>query len=397
MKLLTLLVACIATSAAYGQQPPKAQETPKKDTSVQDEMNRRMQAMRKSESNGVSVRLKDIARFRGVRSNSLMGVGVVFGLQATGDSRKNPQVAQAIANYLKTMNQDVDWRNIDPRNGALVMVTAELPPFATNGQQIDVTISSLGDATSLRGGTLLRTELFAVGDNETIYAVCQGAISIGGFGASAGGNSNQVGFLTAGRIPAGGTVEQGAPTKLVYDGKMFVELQDADMTTATRLQEAINKRYPEFNAVAENGGTISVQLPKNTNPVVALSKLEEIQVSVDNAAIVIINEKTGAIAIGGNVRIAPVAIASGSISVRIEEEVSVSQPNPFSQGTTEVVANQRVSTNESDANIAVMAPNTTVADLARIFQELRLKASDIINILQLLRQQGALKAKVIIQ
>jgi flagellar P-ring protein FlgI len=364
---------------------------------VSDEMARRMQAMRRSESNGVTVRIKDIARFRGVRSNSIMGIGVIIGLQGSGDSRRNPQVAQAISNYFKSMNQDIDIRMMDPKNSAMVMVTADLPPFATNGQSLDITVSSLGDATSLRGGTLLRTELYAVGDNETVYALAQGAVSIGGFSAGSGGNKNQVGFLTAGRVPTGALVEVGAPTKLVYDNKMYIELQDADMTTAVRVQDAINKRNPDFNAVAENGGTISVSLIKGMNPVVAMSKLEEINVQVDNAAVVIINEKTGSIAIGGNVRIAPVAIATGSISVKIEEEVSVSQPNPFSQGQTAVVANQRVQASESDANIAVMAPNTTVADLARIFQELRLKASDIINILQLLRQQGALKAKVIIQ
>ena len=413
MKFLSVLSLAIIASFSLAQQggqsrPGGAQgdkvgllkdttQTLPKDDKARQEMMRRMQMMQKAESNGVSVRIKDVARFRGVRSNTLMGVGVVVGLKGTGDTRKNPQSAAAIANYMKSLGQDVDPALIEPKNCAVVFVRAELPAFATNGQLMDVTVASAGDAQSLQGGLLLRSELYAIGDKETVYAVGEGQVSIGGFGASAGGNSASVGFSTAGRIPSGAIVEQGAPTKLVYDGKMYIELADADLTSAQRIQEAINRKYPEFNAEAENGGTISVTLPKGMSQVQAMSRLEEINVMVDNAAVVVINEKTGSIAIGGNVRIAPVAIASGSISVKIEESVSVSQPNPFAKGDTTVVANQKVSADQGEADIAVMAPNTTVADLARIFQELRLKATDIINILQILRQQGALKAKLVIQ
>ena len=405
MKTLTFFSILLAASVSGAQQssPPtnggtqSTQGTQEKGGKVTQEMSRRMQNMQKAESNGVQVRLKDVARFRGVRGNSLLGVGVVVGLKGTGDTRKNPQSAAAIANYMKSLGQSVDPSSIEPKNCALVFVRAELPAFATNGQVTDLTVASAGDAQSLQGGLLLRTELYAVGDNETVYAVGEGALSIGGYGASSGGSSASVGFLTAGRVPSGAVVERGAPTKLVYDGKMYIELQDADLTTADRIQEAINKKYPDFQASAETGGTISVTLPKGMSPVQAMSRLEEITVMVDNAAVVVINEKTGSIAIGGNVRIAPVAIASGSISVKIEESVSVSQPNPFSQGTTQTVANQTVSADQGTADIAVRAPNTTVADLARIFQELRLKSSDIINILQILRQQGALKARLVIQ
>lgn len=391
-KFFTLLFLVFAT-IIFAQDAKVSQ----KDQEIKDEMNRRMQQMRKAEANGVSVRIKDVSRFRGVRSNKLMGVGVVVGLQGTGDSRKNLQVSQAIQNYMRSMNFDIDVSRMDIRNGAMVIVSADLPPFATNGQVIDVTVSTFGDAQSLRGGQLLRTELYAIGDNETIYALAEGTVSTGGYGASAGGNQQQVGFLTAGRIASGGIVERGAPTKLVYDGKMYVELFESDMTTATRVQEAINKRLPEFDAFAETGATISVNLPKGMNPIVAMSKLEEVTVLVDNAAVVVINEKTGAIAIGGNVKIAPVAIALGSISVNIVEDVSVSQPNPFSKGETTVIANQRVNADQQQAEVAVVAPNTTIADLARIFQELRLRPNDIINILQLLKQQGALKARLIFQ
>ncbi|MEI7576682.1 MAG: flagellar basal body P-ring protein FlgI [Armatimonadota bacterium] len=393
--ILLLAAACIGTAQNVPLVKPSGKiDEPK---TSQGELDRRVKMMNLDEKNGVSVRLKDISRFRGIRGNQLMGFGLVIGLAGTGDTRRNPQAAAALSNYLKSINMDAQLSNMEPKNAAWVVVTAELPAFTTNGQQLDVTVSSAGDAQSLRGGTLLRTELYAVGDNETIYTIAQGSVSISGFGAAAGGNQSTTGFMTVGRVPNGGIVERGAPTKLVYDGKMYLELMDSDLTTASRIQEMINKKYPELNAVAENGQTISVNAPKGVNPITTMARLEEMTVNVDNAAIVIINEKSGAITIGGNVKIAPSVIAVGSISVEIQEQVSVSQPNPFSKGTTEVVANQRVNANQGEADVAVLAPNTTVADLARIFQELRLKANDIINILQLLRQQGALKARLIIQ
>lgn len=397
MKSSLLLVALLAGSAFAQTAPNQNSGTGKPGSSIEQERNRRMNEIRRTETDGVSVRLKDIARFRGVRANHLMGVGVVFGLEGTGDTRRNPQAAKAIANFLRGMGQDVDPATIDPKNGALVMVTADLAPFANNGAAMDVTVTSLGDAKSLRGGTLLRTEMYAVGDTETVYALAQGAVSIGGYSAQSGGNKDQVGFTTVGRVPQGAIVEQGAPTKLVYDGQMFIELADPDFTTASRLQEAIAKKHPEFHPMAEDGGTIVVDLPPGLTPTRAMAKLEGITVNVDNAAIVVINEKTGSIAIGGNVRIAPVAIATGTISVRIEQDLAVSQPNPFSNGQTVAVASPRIQTSEGEADVAVVAPNATVADLARIFQELRLPATQIINILQLLRQQGALKAKLVIQ
>jgi flagellar P-ring protein precursor FlgI len=292
---------------------------------------------------------------------------------------------------------DAQLSNMETKNAAWVIVTAELPPFTNNGQTIDVTVSSAGDAQSLRGGTLLRTELYPVGETEKFCAIAQGPMSIGGYGVGAGGNQSSTGHTTVGRVPGGAIVEQGAPTKLVYDGRMYVELMDPDFTTANRVQEAINKSFPELGAVAENGQTISIVATKAVNPISIMAKIEGLTVNVDNAALIIINERSGAITISGNVRIAPSAVAVGSISVEIREQVSVSQPNPFSKGETAVVANQQVSATQGEADIAVLAPNTTVADLARIFQELRLRANDIIVILQNLRQQGALKARLIIQ
>ena len=396
MKLLTTLLILVSGTIGLAQ-VPTTKPTAKPDDGKATELDRRLKMMNNDEKNGVQVRLKDISRFRGIRGNQLMGFGLVIGLTGTGDTRRNPQAAAALANYLKTINMDAQLSNMEPKNAAWVIVTAELPPFTTNGQTIDVTVSSAGDAQSLQGGTLLRTELYAVGNNEKFYAIAQGNMSIGGYGVAAAGNQSKTGHTTVGRIASGAIVEEGAPVKLVYDGKMYIELMDPDLTTANRVQEVINKSFPELNAVAENGQTISVVASKGVNPISIMAKLEALTVNVDNAALVIINERSGAITISGNVRIAPCAVAIGSISVEIREQVSVSQPNPFSKGETAVVANQQVSATQGEADIAVVAPNTTVADLARIFQELRLRANDIIVILQALRQQGLLKARLIIQ
>jgi flagellar P-ring protein precursor FlgI len=283
------------------------------------------------------------------------------------------------------------------KNVAAVMVTAELPPFSTNGQQIDVTVESLGDAKSLVGGTLLQTTLYAAGDRQTVYAAAQGSITIGGYDVSAGGSSASKGHVTAGRIPGGGLVERGAPTKLVYDGKMYLELDTPDLTTAQRVATKLNEQLPSLMASAQNGGTIALSLPDGMTPVEAMSKIEAVKVMSDSPATIVVNEKTGTIVIGANVRVGPAAIAQGSLTVRIDTVYDVSQPRPFTNGQTIVTSESAVTANEPNAQVATLAPNTTVQDLARVFQALQLKAKDIIAILQALRQQGALKARIITQ
>jgi flagellar P-ring protein precursor FlgI len=345
----------------------------------------------------VSAQLKDIARFRGIRPNTLTGVGLVMGLEGTGDTQRISATRAALVNYLRRSGLDVDPRQLDSRNVALVMVTADLPPFSVNGQRIDVTITSIGDAKSLRNGTLLLTELRAAGNPETVYATASGAVSVGGYSVSQNGNSQQKGFVTVGRIPAGGMVENGAPTTMVFDGRMFIELDEPDITTAKRVEDAILKRHPEFRPVASNGGTIEVVLPEGLTPVAAMSRLEKVTVETDNAALIVINEKTGAIVMGGNIRVAPVAFAYGSLTIRVEEQVFVSQPNSFSNGQTVTGRDTQAGATEDLAKTAVTNPNTTVADLAQIFRRLDLTAGDIIAILQALRQQGALKARVVMQ
>jgi flagellar P-ring protein precursor FlgI len=278
------------------------------------------------------------------------------------------------------------------------MITAELPPYATNGLPIDVSVQSMGDAKSIACGTLLQAPLFAAGDHETVYAMAQGSITLGGFDVSAGGSSVSKNFVTAGRVPGGALVQKGAATKVIYpEGKMYIDLDAADITTSQRIAGRISEAYPFLKPVALNAGTVEITLPTGSSDVQTMSQIEQLDVMVDSTGTIVVNEKTGTIVMGGNVRVGPAVIAHGSLNVRIDEEVIISQPAPLSQGKTVVTGQSTIGAGETNAQIATIAPTTTVSDLARIFEVLELKAADIISILQGLRQQGALKARIITQ
>jgi len=227
--------------------------------------------------------------------------------------------------------------------------------------------------------------------------MAQGALNLGGFDVAAGGSAQSKNFVTAGRVPDGGVVERGAPTKLVYDGKIYLELNQPDLTTAMRVASKITQTFPNLNATASDGSTIEMSLPQGLAPMEAMSRIEELSVFADTQESIVVNEKTGTIVIGGNVRIGPAAIVHGSLSVQIDQDVMVSQPNPFSLGTTQTTTKTNIDVNEQNADVVSFAPNTTVADLAKVFYALKLKASDVISILQALREQGALKARIITQ
>jgi flagellar P-ring protein FlgI len=404
--LTITLLACAAGVLAQGAPatPPTqggATEASKQqallDKIRRDEALAKQQAIQRGEQEGVEVRIKDIARFRGVRPNQLIGTGLVVGLAGTGDTKKSVITSEIVSNLFRQMGITVPASQIDMKNVAAVMITAELPPFATNGQTIDVTVEAIGDSKSLVGGTLLQTSLHAAGDRQTVYAAAQGAIAIGGFDVGAGGSSSSKGHVTAGRIPGGAIVERGAPTKLTYDGKMYLELDTADLTNAQRVATKLREEIPQLLATAQNGGTIELTLPDGMSPVEVMSRIEAVKVMSDTPATIVVNEKTGTIVIGGNVRVGPAAIAQGSLTVRIDSIFNVSQPRPLTDGATVVTQESVVTANEPNAQVATLAPNTTVQDLARVFQALQLKAKDIIAILQALRQQGALKARIITQ
>ncbi len=388
-------MACLVSAQTRSATPPvsgRAQQA----KADQDQL-RKQQEIVQAEKNGVDVRIKGIAHFRGIRTNQLMGTALVVGLAGTGDTRKSIVTQQIISNMFKMFGIKLDPTQLDMKNVAAVIVTADLPPFATNGQAIDVAVQSIGDAKSLVGGTLLQCALYAAGDQNTVYATAQGSVNVGGFDFGQGGSSAKKNHVTAGRVAEGGIVERGASTKLVYDGRMYLDLNQPDLTTAQRVAAKINDNLMGFNAIATDGGSIEMTLPEGIAPVEAMSRIEELHVFADTQETIVINEKTGTIVIGGNVRIGPAAIVHGSLNVKIDQDVRVSQPEAMSFGTTQVTTKTTIDVKEQKAEVASIAPNTTVADLAKVFHALQLKASDVIAILQALREQGALKARIISQ
>lgn len=351
----------------------------------------------KGEQEGVEVRLKDIARFRGIRAQQLKGIGLVTGLAGTGDSKKSAVTRELFANYFKELGIKINSADVDNKNVAAVMITAELPPFATSGQYLDISVETIGDAKSLVGGTLIQSFMYLVGDNQTVYAAAQGALTVGGYDVSAGGSSSSKGHVTAGTIPGGAIVEKALPAKFVFDNRMYLDLDEPDITTAQRVSDKLKALYPQFMPHADNAGTISMTLPEGMSPIQAMSQIEPVKVMSDAQATIVIDEKTGTIVFGANVKVGPAAIAQGSLNVRIDTIFDVSQPAPFSKGETVVVPNSNITVDEKNAKVATIAPNTTVQDLAKMFQALHLKPSDIISILRALRTQGALKARIISQ
>lgn len=349
-----------------------------------------------AQGEGPTARIKDITRLRGVRANQISNLGIVVGLQGTGDSKNSPWAQQAIQNLVKEFGISLDARSANLKNIALVMVTAELPPFVRPGSRIDVTVSSVGDAKSLQGGYLLQTPLYAPGNRNVAYAVAMGAVSIGGFGAAQGGSSRQKNHLTVGLITNGALVERSVPTQIEFNGTLFLELFEQDFTTAKRIAEAINSNCPDLRAIAYDGGGVEIQAvdPKKFDPVDAVSRVEMLTIVPDIAATIVINERTGTIVVGGEVKIGPAMVAHGGLVVKINQYNEVIQPLPLSRGTTETQTNTEVNVQESKVNIGVIKPNATIEDLAKIFRALRVTPTDMIAIIQALKAQGAIKAEV---
>lgn len=356
------------------------------------------QAVDAAEQNGVEVRIKDIARLRGVRSNQLLGYGLVVGLEGTGDTRKTPFTNTLLANAMRKFGTVVDETQLNAKNIATVAITAELPPFAAPGNSIDVTVQSIGDAKSLQGGFLLQAPLYGAANDQHAIVVAQGAISIGGFNFGGGGTSVQRNHVNVGRVLSGGIVERAVPYQMVFPGgKLYLELEDGDFTTAQRVAAAIAEVMPSLSPRAQDGGTIELRLPEGDDPVITYAKIEALKIHADIPAVVVVNERTGTIVIGGNVRLGPAIVAQGNLQVIIERTPVISQPNPLSGGTTVKDEQNTVTINEERANMAVVGPNATVSDLAKIFQALKVSPRDIVAILDALREQGALKARVKLQ
>ena len=342
-----------------------------------------------------TVRIKDIARFDGVRDNQLFGLGLVIGLEGTGDGRGSQANVQMVANMLERFGITVDRGALRLRNVAAVMVTADLPAFARPGDRIDVTVSSIGDARSLQGGFLLQTPLQAA--DGQVYAVAQGPVSIGGFNVRSGGSQSQRNHVAVGIVPGGGIVERFVPTTVVQDGYLTLLLTQPDFTTAARVAEVINKVFTPDTAQALDQSAILLQLPPafSGRVVEFIAAVEELPVTPDAVARVVINERTGTIVMGHRARVASVAVAHGGLRVRVETEPLVAVTPPAGEdeaGRAVVVPRTTAAVEEEPARVVVLESGASVEDVVQALNAIGATPRDIIAILQAMKAAGALYA-----
>lgn len=346
-------------------------------------------------SAAAATRLKELVNIEGMRDNQLVGYGLVVGLAGTGDRRQTVFSVQSLTNMLERMGVSVPPTAIRVNNIAAVMVTATLPPFAQTGTRIDATAAAIGDSSSLQGGLLLITSLR--GADGKVYAVAQGPVVTGGFAAGRAANSQTVNHPTVGRVPNGAIVERTAPS--VTPGAVIrLQLRQADFTTSARIAAAVNKKFtgPAPVAQADHPALVTVNLPAayGNRATEFLAELETITVEADRPAKVVITERTGTIVMGKEVRISPVAIMHGNVTVEIKTTYQVSQPPAFSQGQTEVVPQETVQVKEEKARNVILKQGATVDELVLALNAIGSTARDIIAILQNLKAAGALEADV---
>ncbi|WP_246189956.1 flagellar basal body P-ring protein FlgI [Pandoraea communis] len=348
------------------------------------------------------VRIKDLGHLKGWRENSLVGYGIVTGLAGTGDSPTNRTTRQALANAFSQFNLTVAPEQIQSRNVAVVMVTASLPTFAREGDTLDVTVTSAGDARSLVGGALLLTPLKA--PNGRVYALAQGSLTVGGYRYDANGNVVQKNHPTVGDVPGGATVEVGVSADMLSARKTLTfVLTDPDYTTASRIAAAINGQVLPGVASARDAAGIEVAVPegREAHLVDYIASLENVTVAPDRRARVVINERTGVVVSGGDVRIAKVAISHGDLKISIVTENVASQPMFVSRTgpgvRTAIVTNSRVDVDEQNGPGFVAAQHNTVADLVQSLARMKTNTRDIISILRACKAAGALRADLIVQ
>ena len=341
-------------------------------------------------------RVKDVATIEGIRDNQLVGYGLVVGLRGTGDSQQTIFPYQTLVSALERMGVTVPQTgaisaaNMQVKNMAAVFVVATLPAFSRPGYKIDVTLSSAGDARSLEGGILLMTPLY--GPDGQIYAQAQGALVLGGYLAAAAGNAQRVNHPTTARIPNGALVERPAPFDLKQMQTVSVVLNDADFHTAERMAEAIDKALGAKRAHAMDSRRVEIVPIADEDRAVLLDKIEGVEIDVWPRARVVVNERTGTVVIGGRVRLQPVSILHGGLSVNVISTPLVSQPNPLSTGTTQVVQQTTVQTQDKPVNRIDLKEGATVEDLVQELQRTGATARDVISILQAMKEAGALEA-----
>ena len=347
-----------------------------------------------------ATRIKDVTMVEGGRDNQLIGYGLVVGLAGDGDGKVNFTV-QSVANALKRFNIDVPAGDIKSGNVAAVMVTADMGPFRKSGSRLDVTVSSIGDAKSLQGGILLQTPL--LGADDKVYAVAQGPLALGGFiggSGGAGGATVQKNHPTVGTITGGAIVEREIPTQFAPNGTMNLLLRSPDFSTAARVAEVINKKYPG-SSLAKDASTISVYVPSqylsDFKEVNFLADIGALDVVPDSVARVVINERTGTIIATADVRISRVAISHGSLTITVANNTAASQPGPFSGGTTTQQSSTQTDVNEGKGAFAVVDDSPTIERVAAALNALGVTTRDMMAIFQALKQAGALQAELVME
>lgn len=344
-------------------------------------------------------KIRDLASVGGVRSNQLIGYGLVVGLDGSGDqTTQAPFTTQSLENMLQQFGITVP-ANARPqlKNAAAVTITAELPPFAKPGQAIDVTVASIGNAKSLRGGELLMSPLRGADGN--VYAIAQGSVVVGGVSAQGkSGSSVQVNISASGRIPNGASVERSVASSFAGAGDLMLNLNTPDFTTAARIAQAINASFGPGTAQPVDGGTVSVRGPQDPGQKVAwLGMVQELDVTPGDApARVVVNSRTGTVVIGSDVKVTAAAVAHGAIQVTISEQPLVSQPAPFSRGQTAVVPSSDVQISEEGAHMFKFGPGVSLDTIVRAVNQVGAGPSDLISILQALKQAGALHAELVV-
>jgi flagellar P-ring protein FlgI len=343
-------------------------------------------------------RIKDVATIEGIRDNQLVGYGLVVGLRGTGDSQQTVFPAQTLISALERLGVTVPQTgtmsatNMQVKNMAAVFVVATLPPFSRPGYRLDVTVSSAGDARSIEGGILLMTPLY--GPDGQIYAQAQGALVLGGYVATAAGNTRQMNHPTTARIPGGALVERAVPFDLKQMHAVDVVLNDADFHTAERMAAAIDAALGAKRAQALDSRSVQITVKADEDVIALLDKVEGIEIDTYPRARVVVNERTGTVVIGGMVRLLPVSILHGGLTVNVISQVEVSQPNAMATGTTQVVQQTAVQAQDKPVNRIDLKEGATVEDLVQALQATGAGARDVISILQAMKEAGALEAEL---
>lgn len=345
-----------------------------------------------------AARLKDIADIEGVRGNQLLGYGLVVGLNGTGDGKSVEFTVKSISNALETLGVRVDPEDVKVKNVAAVMVTATLPPFVRPGTKIDITVSSIGDAKSLQGGNLLFTTL--KGADGNVYAVAQGALSVGGFSVEGtSGDSATKNHPTVATISSGATVERAIPFDLFQSKKIRIVLREPDFTTMTSVVSAINRSMGRPLAAAIDSASVEILIADDLarDPITLLARIEQVEVEQDIGAKVVVNERTGTIIMGENVRVSRVALAHGNLNIAIRSETQVSQPGAFAEaGQTAIVTNSDVEIGEEVRGLSIVGGQVTLGEVVNALNALGATPRDLISIFTALKRAGALNAELIV-